>query len=95
MNENNFGLLAYIANISQLMDLGLNLSQTSNDELMKHLQKQEYVLDQQTNDYLKKIIENQEEIIRLLNEVLPKRLGGRLQICINWFDSNALLHNFI
>lgn len=59
MNENNFGLLAYIANISQLMDLGLNLSQTSNDELMKHLREQD-------NYYLKKILENQEEIIKLL-----------------------------
>ena len=59
MNENNFGLLAYISNISQLMDLGLNLSQTSNDELMKHLREQD-------NYYLKKILENQEEIIKLL-----------------------------
>lgn len=59
MNENNFGLLAYIANISQLMDLSLNLSQTSNDELMKHLREQD-------NYYLKKILENQEEIIKLL-----------------------------
>lgn len=69
MNGNNFGLLAYIANISQLMDLGLNLSQTSNDELMKHLREQD-------NYYLKKILENQEEIIRLLKEKMKCESDG-------------------
>ena len=69
MDGNNFGLLAYIANISQLMDLGLNLSQTSNDELMKHLREQD-------NYYLKKILENQEEIIRLLKEKMKCESDG-------------------
>lgn len=69
MNGNNFGLLAYIANISQLMDLGLNLSQTSNDELMKHLREQD-------NYYLKKILENQEEIIKLLKEKMKCESDG-------------------
>lgn len=69
MDGNNFGLLAYIANISQLMDLGLNLSQTSNDELMKHLREQD-------NYYLKKILKNQEEIIRLLKEKMKCESGG-------------------
>ena len=69
MDGNNFGLLAYIANISQLMDLGLNLSQTSNDELMKHLREQD-------NYYLKKILENQEEIIKLLKEKMKCESDG-------------------
>lgn len=69
MDGNNLGLLAYIANISQLMDLGLNLSQTSNDELMKHLRKQD-------NYYLKKILENQDEIIKLLKEKMKCESDG-------------------
>lgn len=69
MDGNNFGLLAYIANISQLMDLGLNLSQTSNDELMKHLREQD-------NYYLKKILENQDEIIKLLKEKMKCESDG-------------------
>lgn len=59
MNENFLGLLNYIANWSQLVDLGLNLSQSSNDEIMKEIQKQ-------NTEYLEKIIENQEKIIKLL-----------------------------
>ena len=46
----------------QVFDLLLNLSQTSNDELMKELQHQ-------NKDYFEKIIANQEEIlIRLRGE---------------------------
>lgn len=67
MEENsNLVLLSFIANISQLLDLALNLSQTSNDELMKHLHGQDRILNEQTNDYLKKILNNQEKIIQLL-----------------------------
>lgn len=61
MDENYLGMLNYIANISQLLDLGLNLSQTSNDEIMKELQKQ-------NDEYLKTIILNQEKIIKLLEK---------------------------
>ena len=43
----------------QVIDLMLNLSQTSNDELMKELQKQDI-------KYLSKIIKQNEEIIKLL-----------------------------
>jgi hypothetical protein len=65
--------LNYVANISQLIDLGLNIGQTSNDEIMKHLLEQDRILDnqdtvlqEQTNIYLKQILENQKEILRLL-----------------------------
>lgn len=43
----------------QVFDLLLNLSQTSNDELMKELQHQ-------NKDYFEKIIANQEEILNRL-----------------------------
>lgn len=69
MNGDEFGLLAYVANIAQLLDLVLNLSQTSNDELMKHLRKQDNILSEQTNDYLKKILENQEKIMKMLEDM--------------------------
>lgn len=60
-NYDFFFILSVIANLCQLYDLNLNLSQISNDELMK-------VLDEQTNIYLKKIVEQNEEIIKLLRE---------------------------
>lgn len=44
----------------QVFDLLLNLSQTSNDELMKELQHQ-------NKDYFEKIIANQEEILRRIS----------------------------
>lgn len=59
MENDYLGLLNYIANISQLIDLGLNISQTTNDELMRELQKQD-------KKYFETIIDNQEKIIKLL-----------------------------
>lgn len=55
--------LGYLANISQLFDLGLNISQTSNDELMRELQNQ-------NENYFKRIIKNQEKIIKLLEDMV-------------------------
>ena len=51
-NELLFGFL-------QVIDLILNVSQTSNDELMQELQEQD-------RKYLSKIIKQNEEIIQLL-----------------------------
>jgi preprotein translocase subunit SecA len=76
-NNNDFNNfcngLNYVANISQLIDLVLNIGQTSNDAIMKHLLEQDKVLnqqnnvlDEQTNNYLKTIVEQNKEIIRLL-----------------------------
>lgn len=45
----------------QVIDLMLNLSQTSNDELMKELQEQD-------RKYLSKIVSQNNEIIRLLKD---------------------------
>lgn len=54
--EDNNGLLF---GFLQVIDLILNVSQTSNDELMKELQEQD-------RKYLSKIIKQNEEIIQLL-----------------------------
>lgn len=54
--EDNYELLF---GFLQVIDLILNVSQTSNDELMKELQ-------QQDRKYLSKIIKQNEEIIQLL-----------------------------
>lgn len=65
-NDDYFFILNIVANMCQLMDFQLNVTQLSNDDLMKHLFQQDRVLDEQTNIYLKKIIEQNEEIIKLL-----------------------------
>lgn len=74
-NYNSYFLLSIIANLCQLFDFQMNISQLSNDDLMKELQKQDNilnqqnnVLDEQTNIYLKKIVEQNEQIIQLLQE---------------------------
>lgn len=54
--EENYELLF---GFLQVIDLILNVSQTSNDELMKELQEQD-------RKYLSKIIKQNEEIIQLL-----------------------------
>lgn len=56
--EDNYELLF---GFLQVIDLILNVSQTSNDELMKELQ-------QQDRKYLSKLIKQNEEIIKLLKE---------------------------
>lgn len=70
MENNNYFILSIIANMCQLMDFQMNVSQLSNDDLMKHLLQQDKVLDEQTNIYLKKIIEQNEEIKNILNNLL-------------------------
>lgn len=75
MNNNYdfFFWLAVMSDWCQLESYQMNQKQLSNDDLMKHLQKQDNVLenqnqilDEQTNQYLKKIIEQNETVIRLL-----------------------------
>ncbi|MGN1327372.1 MAG: hypothetical protein ACI4VQ_04810 [Clostridia bacterium] len=58
--------LAVTANWCQIESYEMNKKQISNDVIMKHLEAQDYVLDEQTNVYLKQILENQKEIINLL-----------------------------
>lgn len=74
MENNNdfdiFFILNIISNLLQIVDYQLNVSQVSNDELMKHLQKQDGILSEQTNIYLKQIIKQNEEIKEMLREVV-------------------------
>lgn len=62
-----------LANWLQIFDFTLDVTQISNDEIMKHLLKQDRILDKQSNElqkqtniYLKKIIEQNQEILNLL-----------------------------
>lgn len=72
---NNYDLLNLLSNILQIVNFQMNVQEISNDELMKHLFKQDQVLDEQTrelqeqtNNYLKKIIMQNDEIINLLKK---------------------------
>lgn len=69
-NDNNmfFFYLSFLANITQLANFDMQIQQTSTDEIMKDLQKQDKMLEEQTNVYLKKIIKQNEEIIELLKK---------------------------
>lgn len=67
--------ISLLANILQVADFSLNVTQTSNDALMKHLleqdkilSNQDRILQEQTDMYLKKIIEQNEEIKKILKE---------------------------
>lgn len=71
MENNDYDLffwLSVIANCCQIESYSLNKTQVNNDEIMKHLQFQDKILDEQTNIYLKKIIEQNKEIIKLLKD---------------------------
>lgn len=74
MNNNtqmpwNYDILNIIAIASYLLsvqNLQLNKQQTSNDDLNKHLQKQDDILQEQNDKYLLKIIQQNEELLKLL-----------------------------
>lgn len=73
MENDDYFILSIVANMCQLMDFQMNISQLSNDDLMKHLLQQDKMLDEQTNTYLKKIIEQNEEIKNILNKLLKNK----------------------
>lgn len=67
MEENNYDFWFWfnvIANLCQLESYEMNKNQSSNDQLMQHLEKQDIVLNEQTEIYLKQI-----------NDKLDKLLG--------------------
>lgn len=76
MNNNNYDFffwLSVMANWCQLESYQMNEKQLSNDDLMKHLQdqdnileRQNQVLDEQTTKYLKTIVDQNQKIINLL-----------------------------
>lgn len=65
MNNNNLDfldLLTILSVILQIMGYQNDISQSSNDDLMRELQEQD-------KRYLDKIIENQNKILGILNEI--------------------------
>lgn len=67
-NNNFWFMLNFIANICQLVDFQMDVTELSNEELMEHLQKQDKMINEQTNNYLKKIVKQNEIIISLLKK---------------------------
>lgn len=57
----NWDAISKLANLAQLYDVALDSVQTSNDEIMKMLLRQNV-------DYLEKIIDQNDEIIKLLKD---------------------------
>lgn len=65
----NYDILNIISIASYLLsiqNLQSNQQQTSNDDLNKHLESQDRILQEQNEKYLKNIIEQNETIIKLL-----------------------------
>lgn len=65
----NYDILNIISIASYLLsvqNLQLNQQQTSNDDINKHLQDQDEILNEQNERYLTKIIQQNEEILTLL-----------------------------
>ena len=65
MNGNNLDFLDMLTILSvalQIMGYRNDMSQSSNDDLMKELQRQDKA-------YLEKIIENQNEILSILKDI--------------------------
>jgi hypothetical protein len=58
-------LLNVLSMILQVESYEQNLKQTSNDDLLNELQKQD-------QEYLDKILDNQNKIINLLNDIVSK-----------------------
>lgn len=71
-----FFWLAVVANWCQIESYEMNKKQISNDEIMKHLEKQDDILNEQTNDYLKKTIVQNEIIIRQNEDIISLLKGG-------------------
>lgn len=65
----NLETLTILANLCQLASFDMNLTEVSNDSIMKHLLQQDKILDEQTNNYLSKIVKQNEEIISLLKDI--------------------------
>ena len=67
--------LNLLANITQLANFDMQIQQTSTDEIMKDLQEQDKILNEQTEVYLKKIVEQNKIIIQQNKDIL-KRLDN-------------------
>lgn len=66
MEENNYDFWFWfnvIANLCQLESYEMNKNQSSNDEIIRHLQSQDLVLNEQTEIYLKQINDKLNKLI--------------------------------
>lgn len=66
MNENSLLLLSIIANILQVENYQLNMQQSTNDEIMKALDKQTALLLDKLETKLDYCLSKQDEILELL-----------------------------
>ena len=62
-----FNTWALMTGILQILDYNLNVNQISNDEILKHLQLQDKIINEEINTKLYKIIKQNDLIIKLLN----------------------------
>jgi len=65
-----FFALSIIANVLQIANYFMNVEDLKNTDLMKELQKQNIVLDEQTHIYLEKIVSQNELIIKQNEEII-------------------------
>jgi len=65
-----FFALSVIANVLQIANYFMNVEDLKNTDLMKELQKQNIVLDEQTHIYLEKIVSQNELIIKQNEEII-------------------------
>lgn len=62
--------IALLANLCQIASFDMNVSEVTNDQLMKKLEKQDVILDEQTNIYLIEINKKLDTIIKQNKEIL-------------------------
>lgn len=63
-----FNTWALITGILQILDYNLNVNQISNDEILKHLQLQDKIINEEINTKLYKIIEQNEIILKKIDD---------------------------
>lgn len=65
-NNDILNIITIASYLLSIQNLQLNTKQASNDDINKHLQKQDKILYEQNEKYLEKIIEQNNEILKLL-----------------------------
>lgn len=67
MEDNNYDFwfwLNVMANFAQLESYEMNRKQISNDQIMKHLENQDLILNEQTEVYLKQINQKLDKLLK-------------------------------
>ena len=68
VNNDSLFLLEILSNVLQIASYIMLQKDSSNNDIMKELQIQDKMLNEQTNIYLKNIIRQNEEILKKLNK---------------------------